>query len=85
MLLINSRTSSATGMEAAAPGRLTAIADVALAYSTASSMLRPSHTFFEIPHAGKPAQEKPEQDLPAEDLPAEDLPAEDLPAEDLPA
>lgn len=28
------------------------------------------YTFYEIPHAGKPAQEKPEEETPAEDLPA---------------
>ena len=28
------------------------------------------YTFYEIPRAGKPAQEKPEQETPAEDLPA---------------
>ncbi|MGN0976980.1 MAG: hypothetical protein ACI4PH_02905 [Faecousia sp.] len=28
------------------------------------------HTFYEIPHAGKPAQEKPELETPAEDFPA---------------
>ena len=28
------------------------------------------YTFYEIPHAGKPAQEKPEKETPAEDLPA---------------
>ena len=28
------------------------------------------YTFYEIPHAGKPAQEKHEKEMPAEDLPA---------------
>ena len=28
------------------------------------------YTFYEIPHAGKSAQEKPEKETPAEDLPA---------------